>query len=106
MDDQRESTRIARLLIPSQLIRAILMSAVLYPILPFLSELSFGMQFLFMGSLMLIYADIACAVPFDKTVRQIYRAIRRKWKVAYVTRRWRMIAILLSIMPRFVFDRI
>ena len=71
MDDQRESMRIARLLIPSQLIRAILMSAVLYPILPFLGELSFGMQFLFMGSLMLIYADIACAVPFANTIEGI-----------------------------------
>ncbi len=68
MDNPRESMRIARLLIPSQLLRAMLMSAVLYPILPFLGELSFGWQFVFMGSLMLIYADVACAVPFANTI--------------------------------------
>jgi hypothetical protein len=68
MDNPRESMRVARLLIPSQLLRAMLMSAVLYPILPFLGELSFGVQFLFMGSLMLIYADVACAVPFANTI--------------------------------------
>jgi short-subunit dehydrogenase len=44
-------------------------------------------------------------MPVEKTVLQIFRAIRRKRKVAYVTRRWRAIAILLSIMPRFVYDR-
>jgi len=68
LDDKKESTRIARLLIPSQLIRALLMSVVLYPILPFLTGLSFGMQFLFMSSLMLVYADFSSAVPFSNTI--------------------------------------
>ena len=68
MEDENESTRIAKLLLPSQLIRGILLSVVLYPILPFLGELSFGMQFLFMGGLMFIYADFASAIPFSNTI--------------------------------------
>lgn len=68
MDDPKESKRIGKLLIPSQFIRAILMSLVLYPILPFLSELSFLMQFIFMSSLMFIYADFSSAIPFSNTI--------------------------------------
>ena len=68
MDDKQESKRIARLLVPSQFIRAIIMSMVLYPVLPFLRDLSFGMQFIFMASLMFVYADFASAVPFSNTI--------------------------------------
>lgn len=68
MEDKKESTRIAKLLIPSQLIRSILMSAVLYPVLPFLEELPFGLQFLFMAGLMFVYADFSSAVPFSNTI--------------------------------------
>ena len=68
MEDKQESMRIARLLIPSQFVRAILMSLVLYPILPFLTQLSFGMQFLFMSSLMFVYADFSSAIPFSNTI--------------------------------------
>ncbi len=68
MDDDKESNRIALLLLPSQLIRAVLMSVVLYPILPALKALSFEMQFLFMGSLMFVYADFASAIPFSNTI--------------------------------------
>lgn len=45
-------------------------------------------------------------MPLDKAVRQIFRAIIRKRKVAYVTRRWRVIAFLLKRIPRFVYDRL
>jgi hypothetical protein len=68
MQDKKESQRIAKLLLPSQFIRGILMSAVLYPVLPFLGELSFGMQFLFMGGLMFVYADFSSAIPFSNTI--------------------------------------
>lgn len=68
MDNQTENSRIAKLLIPSQLIRSLLMSIVLYPILPLLSQLSFLTQFLFMAGLMFIYADFASAIPFSNTI--------------------------------------
>lgn len=71
MDDKQESMRIAKLLIPSQLVRGILMSVVLYPVLPFLFELTFLLQFVFMASLMFVYADFASAIPFSNTIEGI-----------------------------------
>lgn len=68
MEDKQESKRVAKLLLPSQFLRSILMSLVLYPILPYLRELSFGIQFLFMGGLMFIYADFSSAIPFSNTI--------------------------------------
>lgn len=68
MEDPTQSGRIGKLLIPSQFVRAILMSFVLYPVLPYLRELSFGMQALFMGGLMFVYADFCSAIPFSNTV--------------------------------------
>ena len=68
MEDRQESNRVAKLLLPSQFIRGIVMSVVLYPILPYLKELSFGIQFLFMGGLMFVYADFSSAIPFSNTI--------------------------------------
>jgi len=68
MEDVKENHRVAQLLLPSQLIRALFMSAVLYPILPCLQSLSFWQQFGFMGGLMFVYADFCSAVPFSHTI--------------------------------------
>jgi len=37
--------------------------------------------------------------PVEKAAQQIFTAIKRKQKVVYVTKRWRMIGFLLKIMP-------
>lgn len=70
-DDIAESKRIAKILVPSQFVRAVLMSVVLYPILPFLTSLNTGLQFIFMASLMFVYADFASAVPFSNTIEGV-----------------------------------
>jgi short-subunit dehydrogenase len=44
-------------------------------------------------------------MPVDKTVKQIYKAIVGKKKVAYVTKRWSLMAVILKILPRFIYDR-
>lgn len=41
----------------------------------------------------------------DKAAKQIFRAIKRKRKVVYITRRWRLIGIVLGILPRAIYDR-
>ena len=41
----------------------------------------------------------------EKTVRQIYKAIISKKKVAYVTKRWRLIATILKRIPRPIYDK-
>lgn len=37
--------------------------------------------------------------PLDKAVKQIYRAIKKKKRKAYITKRWRLVAILLRVLP-------
>ncbi len=71
MSNNKEVSRIGKLLFPAEFVRAILMSIVLYPILPFLQELSFTIQLFFMGGLMFVYADFASAIPFSNTIEGI-----------------------------------
>jgi hypothetical protein len=42
----------------------------------------------------------------EKASNQIYKAIKRKAKIAYVTKRWNIIAFLLKIVPTFIYDRL
>jgi len=44
-------------------------------------------------------------MPVEKAVRQMYRAIKRKKKVAYITKRWGLIAHILKRIPKPVYDR-
>jgi len=43
--------------------------------------------------------------PVEKAARQIYRAIRKKKPVAYVTRRWALGALLIRLIPRALYER-
>jgi short-subunit dehydrogenase len=45
-------------------------------------------------------------VPVDKACRQIMRAIERKRRQAYISKRWWLIAQLLKLMPHWVYKRI
>ncbi len=42
----------------------------------------------------------------DKAVRQMIKAINKKRKIVYITKRWRLIGIVARLMPQFVWDRI
>ena len=44
--------------------------------------------------------------PPQKAARQIYSAIAKKKKHAYITKRWRIVAGLLKIMPAFLYNRL
>lgn len=44
-------------------------------------------------------------MPVEKAVRQIYKAIINRKKVAYVTKRWRLLAIILKLIPGPVYDK-
>lgn len=43
--------------------------------------------------------------PVDKATQQIFEAIKSKKKIAYVTKRWRLIATILKRIPRPIYDR-
>ncbi len=44
-------------------------------------------------------------MPVEKAAKQIFKGIKRKRKVLYVTKRWGYIARILKILPRFIYDR-
>ena len=44
--------------------------------------------------------------PADKAAAQIASALRRGKDIAYITRRWRLIAWLLKIIPDFIYNKI
>ena len=46
------------------------------------------------------------AASAEKAAGQIYRAIARRKSSMYVTRRWRLIAWLLKLMPGFIYERL
>jgi short-subunit dehydrogenase len=46
------------------------------------------------------------AADVDKAAMQIYRAIKRRKSIVYITRRWRLIAWILKLMPGFIYERL
>ncbi|TAL66312.1 MAG: SDR family NAD(P)-dependent oxidoreductase, partial [Bacteroidetes bacterium] len=44
--------------------------------------------------------------PADKAARQIYNAIKKRRKIAYITKRWLLIAIVLKLLPAWIYDKI
>lgn len=43
--------------------------------------------------------------PVEKAGKQIYKSIEKRQSVVYVTKRWRYVALLLKILPSFVYNR-
>jgi len=46
------------------------------------------------------------SAPPSIAARQIFRAIQQNKKTAYITRRWKMIAAVIRILPDFIYNRI
>src|SRR6056297_2037817 len=89
MSEGGENTRVKRLFLPAQLLRGVLMSLVLYPVVPLLGGISFGGRFAFLLGLMFIYTDFAGAVPFPHNIegwvymRSRYLRKDRLWKLYF-----------------------
>jgi short-subunit dehydrogenase len=45
-------------------------------------------------------------VPLDKAAKQLYTAIKKKKRVAYVSKRWALIAFALKLMPAWVLKKV
>ncbi|MDR3459367.1 MAG: SDR family NAD(P)-dependent oxidoreductase [Verrucomicrobiae bacterium] len=50
--------------------------------------------------------DVFWVAPARKAAVQIYRAIENKKPVAYITRRWALIALVMRLLPKFIYERI
>jgi hypothetical protein len=68
MSDESENARVAKLALPLQFLRGLLLSIVLYPIMGLLGELSYLLRFIFLASLMYVYTDFASAIPFPHNI--------------------------------------
>jgi len=44
--------------------------------------------------------------PVDKAAKQIVRAIEKRKKVAYITKRWSIVAFMIKILPSFILKKI
>lgn len=51
-------------------------------------------------------APIFWMTKLDKATRQMYRSIKRKDEVAYISRRWVLIGVLMNIIPRRLWDKL
>ncbi|MFP4013415.1 MAG: hypothetical protein ACLFVQ_04965 [Chitinispirillaceae bacterium] len=68
MSDKNESGHVQKYFLPAQLLRGVLMSVVLYPVIDMLGQLSFGLRSAFLFGLMFIFTDLASAVPFANNI--------------------------------------
>lgn len=71
MADPAENARVAKLTLPLQLLRGLVLSIVLYPILELLGDLSYPLRFVFLAGLMFVYTDFASAVPFPHNLEGV-----------------------------------
>lgn len=68
MSDPTENSRVAKWSLPLQLLRGLVLSIVLFPIMGLLGDLPYGLRFVFLASLMFIYTDFASAIPFPHNI--------------------------------------
>jgi hypothetical protein len=84
MSDEAESGHVQRWVLPAQILRGLLLSVVLYPLLGFLGEQSFWLRFAFLAGLLFVYTDFASAVPFNHNIEGfVYLRARYMRKEAF-----------------------
>ncbi len=59
----------------------------------------------FVGTAMAKSDKLFWVASVDKAAGQIYRAIRKRRKVAYITRRWFAVAMVYKALPSWIYDR-
>ena len=60
----------------------------------------------FVDTAMALGDAIFWMVPLEKASKQIYSAIQNKKRVAYISKRWFLVAVVLKIMPAWVLKKI
>lgn len=59
----------------------------------------------FVDTAMALGDSIFWLVPLEKAVKQIHTAIKKKKRVAYISKRWRLIALVLKIAPAWLLKK-
>lgn len=96
MSNESENARVAKLTLPLQLLRGLVLSIVLYPVIDLLGELAYPLRFIFLAGLMFVYTDFASAVPFPHNLEGvIYMKERYLKKSAFWKLQFEMIVFSL-----------
>ncbi len=93
MADSVESKHVQKTFIPAQLVRGIIMSLVLYPVLGSLAEISFLARFFFFAGLMFVYTEISSAVPFPTNIEGFVYMKQKYMQGSKIWKFWLEIAI-------------
>ena len=59
----------------------------------------------FVNTAMALGDGLFWVVPLEKATKQIYKAIKNKKRVAYISKRWRFIAWILKIVPAWILKK-
>lgn len=101
MSSEQESKHVQRWVFPLQLLRGLLMSIVLYPVLDPIGEMSFVLRFLFIVGLLFIYTHLSSVAPcLDNIEGFIYMKERYIKKSAFLNFQREMIiySLLMGIL--------
>jgi short-subunit dehydrogenase len=60
----------------------------------------------FIDTAMALGSVLFWMVPLEKATKQIYNAIKKKKRVAYISKRWQLIACVLKWIPAWVLRKI
>ncbi len=60
----------------------------------------------FVNTAMALGEGIFWMVPLEKAAKQIFTAIKRKRRVAYISKRWRLIAWVLKLVPTWILKKV
>ncbi|OKY77194.1 MAG: hypothetical protein BTN85_1841 [Candidatus Methanohalarchaeum thermophilum] len=67
-EEEGETGFTVRRVLPAQLVRGLLMSVLLIPLIGTIADFSLGIRFLFFAGLMFIYTDLSSAAPFPSNI--------------------------------------
>lgn len=101
MSDKNESMHVSIYFLPAQILRGVLMSIVLLPILGVLGEFSFILKFIFYASLMFVYTHISAASPFMDNIEGLVYFKKEYLKKKFFLK-FQLEMILYSIMFGFL----
>lgn len=60
----------------------------------------------FVDTAMALGANVFWMVPVEKAVKQIYSAIKKKKRKAYISKRWTLIALVYKLMPSWLLKKV
>lgn len=97
MSDEDESKRVSIYFIPAQILRGLLMSVILFPLLSSIADLSFVVKVIFFGSLMFVYTHIAAVSPFIDNIEG-YVYFKKEYLIKKYFLKFQLEMVLYSIL--------